>query len=159
MGIYKTVFLQKSRNRSFTYLLSMESRNIKILQALASSTRDQIVKCLREGIEHPDDIAKEIGIIRQGVDKHLLELHALGIVDREAIFPPDGRPKIVYKMSGMGLELYGAIDKLIEDFYLRLKGRYERLKEDLDKRLIEGEISESVYLKQLEKLKSRYIQE
>jgi len=76
----------------------MESRNIRILQALASSTRDQIVKCLREGIDHPDDIAKEIGIIRQGVDKHLLELHALGIVDREAVFPPDGRPKIVYKM-------------------------------------------------------------
>ncbi len=134
----------------------MSFNNLTVLKALSSKTRLNIIQCLREGVNHPEDIAKKLGMTRQSIDKHLLELHALGLVERSAVFPPDGRPKIVYKMSAVGIELIDSLNELVKKYNVKIMERYEDELESLDVQLAHGDIGEEVYLKRLDELKKKY---
>ncbi len=134
----------------------MEKTAFELIKALSSETRLKVMDSLSRGMEHPDEIAEELGITRQSVDKHLLLLYRLGIVGRSAIFPPDGRPRIVYHMSSAGKELLKDADELGKRHRKRLLSMYMSEKRVLDIGLAEGDLSEDVYLKKLSALRERY---
>src|SRR2546425_11515883 len=75
---------------------------LELIRIVASATRLAILKLLQQGFDHPEDLAKKMKIRRQAVDKQLLELFDWGLVDRAAVFPPTGRPRIVYQMTRRG---------------------------------------------------------
>jgi len=134
----------------------MEKKTLEILKALSSKTRVAVIEEVKNGREHPEDIARALELKRQSVDKHLLLLNALGIVERDAIFPPEGRPRILYRLSDAGQALLEDADELAERHWKRMYLAYLAEKRILDHSLIEGEISEEIYLSRLESMKRRY---
>jgi len=134
----------------------MEEKTLEILKALSSTTREAVIEELKKGREHPEDIARALKLKRQSVDKHLLLLNALGIVERDAVFPPEGRPRILYRLSDAGLALLDDTHKLAERHWKRMYLAYMAEKRVLDHSLIEEEIGEDIYLARLESMKRRY---
>jgi len=109
-----------------------------------------------EGYDHPDDLAEELGLTRQAVDKHLVKLHEWGMVERNAVFPPEGRPKIVYDLTRSGKKLMNTLDKLARRYRATMIERAENEIEQLDRKLAEGELSEKVYKKKIKEIKQRW---
>ncbi len=134
----------------------MKEQAFRIAKSLSSKTRLEIIDALSQGMEHPEEVAVHLGIKRQSVDKHLMLLHNLGIVERSAVFPPEGRPKIVYSLTEEGKALLKDMDAVADRHTKRMKGRYLSEKRVLDATLAEGELSEDVYLRKLGALKRRY---
>src|SRR5437879_10695708 len=83
---------------------------LELIHIAASETRRQILRLLQQGFDHPEDLAKKLKIRRTSVDKQLAELFEWGLVDRAAIFPPNGRPRIVYQVTQRGKDLHGLLD-------------------------------------------------
>ena len=134
----------------------MDETVFRLIKALSSDTRMKIISCIMDGMDHPDDIAKHLGLKRQSVDKHLLLLYELRLLDRSAIFPPGGRPRIVYSMSEAGKGLLSDVEEVGKRYGERLNTMYRSEKRVLDMALAEGEISEDVYLKNISSLKEKY---
>lgn len=130
----------------------MDERSIAILKHLSSPSCNRVLQCLEEGLDHPDDIAKTLEVVRQTVDWHLIRLSALGIVDRKAVSSVHGRPKVIYGLSQKGQELIGKIEALTSKHFESLMEELEMRQKELDYRLARGEISEAVYLNNLKKL-------
>ncbi len=128
----------------------------KLIRTLSSETRCQIIEMLKEGYDHPDDVAEDLDLTRQAIDKHLKELHDWGIVERNAIFPPEGRPKIVYELTKSGKRLLETMDKLADRYRKSMIERAESEIEELDKKLSTGELSEKIYRKKIEEIKERW---
>ncbi len=121
-----------------------------------SKTRCEILEMLREGYDHPDDLAEDLELTRQAVDKHLKVLHEWGMVERNAVFPPEGRPKIVYEMTKAGKRLMNTMDKLAERYKSTMIERAEYEIEELDIKLATGELSEKIYKKKVKEIKDRW---
>lgn len=128
----------------------------EMISIFSSKTRCEILEMLREGYDHPDDLAEELGLTRQAVDKHLVKLHDWGMVERNAVFPPEGRPKIVYEITRSGKKLMNTLDKLARRYRSTMIERAENEIEQLDRKLAEGELSEKVYKKKLKEIKQRW---
>lgn len=128
----------------------------EIVGLFSSGTRCRILEMLREGYDHPDDIAEELDLTRQAVDKHLKTLHDWGIVERNAVFPPEGRPKIVYELTKPGRQLMNTLDRLAERYKRTMIDRVEDEIEQLDIKLASGEISEKIYKKKVKEIKERW---
>lgn len=129
---------------------------LEIIRVCASSTRLQILKLLQQGFDHPEDLAKKLKVRRQAVDKQVLELFGWGLVDRSAVFPPTGRPRIVYQVTQRGKDLVDLLEKAAQDFRLSFRGDFERELEDLDAKLAAGEIAQEMYFKKRGEIESRY---
>lgn len=82
--------------------------------------------------------------------------HEAGIVERLAIFPARERPKIVYRLSSIGIELLSRLDEVIEEYEEKRLESYDRDVEELDNMLVRGHINEEVYLKRLKELEMKY---
>lgn len=138
------------------YRIMMKDYTKDLLSLFSSSTRCKIIEMLREGYDHPDDIAEELGITRQAVDKHLIELHDWGLVERNAVFPPEGRPRIIYELTKECNRLTKTFDKIAEKYKETMIERAEEELEKWDIKLAEGEISEKVYKKKIKEIKRRW---
>ncbi len=134
----------------------MEDFTKELIGIFSSKTRCEILEMLWEGYDHPDDLAEELGITRQAVDKHLVELHDWGIVERNAVFPHEGRPRIVYDMTRSGKRLMNSLDDLAEKYRENMIERAENQIEQLDMKLAVGELSEKIYRKKVEEIKDRW---
>ncbi len=134
----------------------MDRNAFELLKAFASETRMKVIDALSAGMEHPEEIARHLGIKRQSVDKHLLLLHNLGIVERSAVFPPEGRPRILYRLSRAGKDLINDFEEVAKRHGERLFSMYKSEKRVLDMALAEGELSEEIYLKKLGELRKRF---
>src|SRR3989442_14059415 len=75
---------------------------LELIRVAASETRRQILRLLPQGFDHPEDLAKKLKIRRTSVDKQLAELFQWGLVDRAAIFPPNGRPRLSIRSRSAG---------------------------------------------------------
>ncbi len=129
---------------------------LEIIRICASSTRLQILKLLQQGFDHPEDLAKKLKVRRQAVDKQILELFGWGLVDRSAVFPPAGRPRIVYQVTQRGKDLVDLLEKAATEFRASFRGDFERELEDLDAKLAAGEIAQEMYFKKRGEIESRY---
>ena len=89
---------------------------LELIRIAGSETRRQILRLLQQGFDHPEDLAKKLKIRRTSVDKQLVELFAWGLVDRAAIFPPNGRPRIVYQVTQRGKDLLDLLERVVKEY-------------------------------------------
>ncbi len=111
---------------------------------------------LNRGYDHPEDIAEDLDMTRQAVDKHLIELHDWGLVERNAIFPHDGRPKIIYELTRECKQLAKVFDRIGDKYRNSMINRAEKDMEQFDIKLAEGEIAEKIYDKKINEIKKRW---
>ena len=129
---------------------------LELVRIASSETRRQILRLLQQGFDHPDDLAKKLKIRRTSVDKQRLELFGWGLVDRAAIFPPNGRPRIVYQVTQRGKDLLDLLERVVNEYRASFRSDYDRELESLETRLAAGEIAEEMYFKKRKELESRY---
>ncbi len=111
---------------------------------------------LQQGFDHPEDLAKKLKIRRTSVDKQLLELFQWGFVDRAAVFPPNGRPRIVYQVTQRGRDLLELLERVVKEYTATFRADYDRELETLEAKLAAGEIAEEMYFKKRKELEARY---
>jgi len=107
-------------------------------------------------VDHPDDLARRLKVSRQSIDKHLLALHERGLVERSAVFPVDGRPKVVY---GVGSAAAALVDHLGEDLAAYCAAKLDEFRTSqkvLDDNLSSGTLDEEAYLKRRRALEKHY---
>ncbi len=129
---------------------------LELVRIASSETRRQILRLLQQGFDHPEDLAKKLKIRRTSVDKQLLELFQWGLVDRAAIFPPNGRPRIVYQVTQRGRDLLDLLERVVKEYRDLFRLDYDRELEALEGRLASGEIAEEMYFKKRKELEARY---
>ncbi len=129
---------------------------LELVRIASSETRRQILRLLQQGFDHPEDIAKKLKIRRTSVDKQLAELFAWGFVDRAAVFPPAGRPKIVYQVTQRGKDLLDLLERVVKEYSASFKADFDRELEGLEAKLAAGEIAEEMYFKRRKELETRY---
>jgi predicted ArsR family transcriptional regulator len=129
---------------------------LELIRIAASETRRQILRLLRQGFDHPEDLAKKMKIRRTSVDKQLAELFGWGLVDRAAIFPPNGRPRIVYQVTRRGKDLLDLLERVVKEYTTSFKSDFDRELETLEAKLAAGEIAEEMYFKRRKELEARY---
>ncbi len=130
--------------------------DLSLLTILGSASRQRILDLLAKGVDHPEDLAERLELRRQSVDKQLLELYAYAFVDRSAIFPPTGRPRIVYRVSERGRELLERLGALMKEYLQGMEQDFQRGLSILEDKLAAGELDEKSYLQQREILGARY---
>lgn len=129
---------------------------LELVRIASSETRRQILRLLQQGFDHPEDLARKLKIRRTSVDKQLLELFQWGLVDRAAVFPPNGRPRIVYQVTQRGRDLLDLLERVVNDYRAMFRADYDRELEDLESKLAAGEIAEEMYFKRRKELEARY---
>lgn len=129
---------------------------LELIRIAASETRRQILRLLQHGFDHPEDLAKKLKIRRTSVDKQLAELFSWGLVDRAAIFPPNGRPRIVYQVTQRGKDLLDLLERVVKEYTGGFRADFARELEDLEAKLAAGEIAEEMYFKRRKELETRY---
>ncbi len=129
---------------------------LELVRIASSETRRQILRLLQQGFDHPEDLAKKLKIRRTSVDKQLLELFQWGLVDRAAVFPPNGRPRIVYQVTQRGRDLLDLLERVVKEYTGTFRADYDRELETLEAKLAAGEIAEEMYFKKRKELEARY---
>ena len=129
---------------------------LELVRIASSETRRQILRLLQQGFDHPEDLSKKLKIRRTSVDKQLLELFQWGLVDRAAVFPPNGRPRIVYQVTERGRDLLDLLERVVKEYAATFRSDYDRELEALEAKLAAGEIAEEMYFKKRKELEARY---
>lgn len=129
---------------------------LELVRVASSETRRQILRLLQQGFDHPEDLAKKLKVRRTSVDKQLLELFSWGLVDRAAVFPPAGRPRIVYQVTQRGRDLLDLLERVVKEYSTGFRDDFERELEGLEAKLAAGEIAEEMYFKKRRELEARY---
>ncbi len=129
---------------------------LELVRIASSETRRQILRLLQQGFDHPEDLSKKLNIRRTSVDKQLVELFQWGFVDRAAVFPPDGRPRIVYQVTQRGRDLLDLLERVVKEYHAAFRSDYERELEALEAKLAAGDIAEEMYFKRRKELEARY---
>ncbi|MEK6987631.1 MAG: winged helix-turn-helix domain-containing protein [Candidatus Thermoplasmatota archaeon] len=129
---------------------------LELVRIASSETRRQILRLLQQGFDHPEDLAKKLKVRRTSVDKQLAELFAWGFVDRAAVFPPTGRPRIVYQVTQRGKDLLDLLERVVKEYSASFKADFERELDALEAKLAAGEIAEEMYFKRRMELEARY---
>ncbi len=129
---------------------------LELVRVASSETRRQILRLLQQGFDHPEDLAKKLKIRRTSVDKQLLELFQWGFVDRAAVFPPNGRPRIVYQVTQRGRDLLDLLERVVKEYTATFRADHDRELEALEAKLAAGEIAEEMYFKKRKELDARY---
>lgn len=129
---------------------------LELVRVASSETRRQILRLLQQGFDHPEDLAKKLKIRRTSVDKQLLELFEWGLVDRAAVFPPNGRPRIVYQVTQRGKDLLELLERVVKEYSASFRADYDRELETLEAKLAAGEIAEEMYFKRRKEVEARY---
>jgi predicted ArsR family transcriptional regulator len=129
---------------------------LELVRIASSETRRQILRLLQQGFDHPEDLAKKLKIRRTSVDKQLAELFAWGLVDRAAVFPPTGRPRIVYQATQRGKDLLNMLERVVKEYSASFRADFDRELVTLEAKLAAGEIAEEMYFKRRKELEARY---
>ena len=104
--------------------------------------RIRILKMRKDEL-HPEKLAAETQISRQGVDKHLAILYRYGMVDKRIRMGK--RPMVFYHITSDGEDFLQNFEELVENHILAIKNRYKGELLTLDRMLVEGEIDEREY--------------
>ncbi|MDX1534438.1 MAG: hypothetical protein R3291_02330 [Thermoplasmata archaeon] len=134
----------------------MDEYDLEILQVVASPSRFRILNLLERGVDHPEDLARRLELRRQSVDKQLLELYGWGFVDRSAVFPADGRPRIVYRLSDLGQAYLEKASTISQEYREEMLADYRRSLGILEDDLASGDLDEGAYRKRRRSLETRY---
>jgi len=84
----------------------------KVLKALASKSRLQILETIQEGVSNPGEIARKLKRHRSTVEKHLRVLLAANIVKKVPSLTEGGQLTIRYNILENVKELLATIQEL-----------------------------------------------
>ena len=124
------------------------------IHLLTARPKMEIVKILHSR-HAPDEIASELGMTRQAVDKNLKDLVKYGIVTRTWKNGPR-RPRVEFSLTQMGTEFYDNLEKLIRNYRVEGKANAIQMLRDLDLALIKKEVSPERYMETMEEIKRQY---
>lgn len=92
----------------------------------------------------PEDIADEMGMTRQAVDKHIKEMLSYGVLEK--IWVTSGlRPRVEFKLSSIGSYFYEALARFTSEYRSRGFEELENRIKGLDLLLINGDITQDRY--------------
>jgi DNA-binding transcriptional ArsR family regulator len=77
--------------------IGIYDKSEKVLKALASKSRVQILECIERGVSNPGHIAKELKRHRATIEKHLRVLLATKIVEKVPSLTEGGQLTIRYR--------------------------------------------------------------
>ncbi|AKA49444.1 hypothetical protein IX51_10435 [uncultured archaeon] len=127
---------------------------LEVLHTLTSPSKVNVFNLIREP-STPENIASELGITRQAVDKHLKDLQKYGAIRKMWLLSSD-RPRIQYVATELGLYFYGEIGSFMSSYRSRgKKDAIESLK-DLDVSMLNGDISVDEYTSRKERISRDY---
>ena len=124
----------------------------KKIAEVITPTRIAILHMLRDK-KHPEEIARALNVTRQAVDKHLSLLYILGLVNKE--IGVKNRPMVFYVITPEGEEFIQNFEYLVENHILNMRKRYKEELFNLDRMLVNGEISEREYKEKRNTLNKR----
>ncbi len=126
---------------------------VEFVASQITATRLRILRMLRRE-KHPEEIAEELKITRQAVDKHLKILYDLGMVERKIKYGK--RIQVYYEISEAGGEFLMNFEEIVNNYILsvRKSEREEIMK--IDNMLVNGEINEREYLKRRKDIEKRF---
>jgi DNA-binding MarR family transcriptional regulator len=133
----------------------VQQKTFAILSVIGSRSKNDVLECLNAGYTHPGEIAMRLKVTRQAVDKAIKDLYGLGMLDRSAVFPPEGRPKILYTINRAGRNLIRALEDAGENFGKDLDERAKEELGGLDAALAEGRMGEEVYVRKRRAIEER----
>lgn len=96
--------------------MSNYEKIVKLLNALASKTRLQVLELIREGTSNPGDMARKLNRHRSTIEKHLRVLLSAGIVEKMPSLSKGGQLTIQYKISKGAVELLSVVQEASEKF-------------------------------------------
>jgi DNA-binding transcriptional ArsR family regulator len=88
----------------------------RILKALASKSRLQILRCIQKDISNPGEIARELKRHRSTIEKHLRVLLSAKIVGKVPSLSRGGQLTIRYKIRENAKNLLVAIQEASQNF-------------------------------------------
>ena len=124
------------------------------IHILTARPKVEIVRIMRTR-HTPDEIASELGMTRQAVDRSLKDLVRYGIVTKTWKTGPR-RPRVEFSLSEMGTELYDNLEKLMKNYRIEVNTNVIQILRDLDLALIKKEISTERYMETKEEVKKQY---
>ena len=95
--------------------VTSNTKTVRVLKALASGSRLQILKCVKKGISNPGEIARELDRHRSTIEKHLRVLLSAEIVEKIPSLTEGGQLTIRYKIRENANELLTLISEISED--------------------------------------------
>lgn len=134
----------------------MDEDDLALLEVVASPSRRRVLALLSKGIDHPEELAKKLKLRRQGIDKHLMHLYEWGLVDRSAILPVGGRPRIVYRVSERGRDFLSRAHAIVNEYRETVRSDYQASLGALEDKLAAGDLEESAFVKRKQELEQRY---
>ena len=99
-----------------TLRMSDYERTERILKALASKSRLQILECIRDGISNPGEIARRLKRHRSTIEKHLRVLLAARIVEKVPSLSKGGQLMIRYSIREKANEFLVSIQDVSQNF-------------------------------------------
>jgi predicted ArsR family transcriptional regulator len=134
----------------------VDEDDLELLEVVASPTRRRILALLAKAVDHPEELAKRLKLRRQGIDKQLMHLYEWGLVDRSAILPVGGRPRIVYRISERGRHFLSRAQALVIEYRATVRSDHQASLSALEDKLAAGDLDESAYTKRRQELERRY---
>jgi len=134
----------------------VDEDDLALLEVVASPSRRRVLALLEKGIDHPEELAKKLKLRRQGIDKQLMQLYEWGLVDRSAILPVGGRPRIVYRISERGRDFLSRAHSLVNEYRETVRSDHQASLSALENKLAAGDLDESAYMKRRQELERRY---
>jgi len=96
--------------------MSEYEKTEKILRALASKSRLQILECIQKRVSNPGEIARRLKRHRSTIEKHLRVLLVAGIVEKVPSLRKSGQLTIRYKIRENGSKLLAVIQEVSKSF-------------------------------------------
>lgn len=127
---------------------------ISALHIITSQSKMKIVKILHFR-STPDEIASELEMTRQAVDKNIKDLLKFGIVSR-TWKTGSRRPRVEFHLSDMGKELYSNLEKLMHEYKADGNTAVTQMLKDLDVALINGKITAERYVEIMDEIKDQF---
>ena len=97
-------------------MMSDYEKTIRVLKALSSKPRIQILECVQKGITNPAEIAKALRRDRSTVEQHLRVLLEAKIIEKVPSMSKEGQVFTQYNMRSNANEFLSRIHDLIKDF-------------------------------------------
>ncbi len=132
------------------HILSMEK--MEFIASQLTAVRIKILKMLKKE-KHPEEIAEELEITRQAVDKHLKILYDLGMVKRKIKYGK--RIQVYYEISEAGEEFLMNFEEMVNNYILSMRKSEREEIMKLDNMLVNGEINEREYWKRRKAIEGR----
>jgi len=88
----------------------------RVLKALASKSRLQILECMQKEISNPGEIARRLRRHRSTIEKHLRVLLAARIIEKVPSLSKGGQLTIRYKIRDDANELLATLESASQKF-------------------------------------------